>query len=120
MILVFQKLRKKRIKFGEKDAVLGDVVWRIRNLRPDVIICRFPPDARAGHGNHSASAALAEEAFAAAADPTKFPEQLKFVKPWQAKRIVWNTFNFGTVAQTQKPAEKDFIQVDIGVYNPLW
>jgi len=115
----FSKTTEETLQIWGKDAVLGDVVWRIRNLRPDVIICRFPPDARAGHGNHSASAALAEEAFAAAADPTKFPEQLKFVKPWQAKRIVWNTFNFGTVAQTQKPAEKDFIQVDIGVYNPL-
>ncbi|MDI9882110.1 PIG-L family deacetylase [Flectobacillus longus] len=115
----FSKTTEETLQIWGKDAVLGDVVWRIRNLRPDVIICRFPPDARAGHGNHSASAALAEEAFAAAADPTKFTEQLKFVKPWQAKRIVWNTFNFGTVAQTQKPAEKDFIQVDIGVYNPL-
>ena len=115
----FSKTTEETLQIWGKDVVLGDVVWRIRNLRPDVIICRFPPDARAGHGNHSASAALAEEAFAAAADPTKFPEQLKFVKPWQAKRIVWNTFNFGTVAQTQKPAEKDFIQVDIGVYNPL-
>jgi LmbE family N-acetylglucosaminyl deacetylase len=115
----FSKNTEETLEVWGKQAVLSDVVWRIRNLRPDIIICRFPPDARAGHGNHSASAVLAEEAFHAAADPSQFPEQLKFVKPWQAKRVVWNTFNFGTVSQTQKPAEKDFIQVDIGVYNPL-
>jgi LmbE family N-acetylglucosaminyl deacetylase len=115
----FSKNTDETMQIWGKDAVLGDVVWRIRNLRPDVIICRFPPDARAGHGNHSASGALAEEAFKISGDPTKYPEQLKYVKPWQAKRVVWNTFNFGTVAQTQKPAEKDWIQVDIGAYNPL-
>ena len=115
----FSKNTDETMQIWGKDAVLGDVVWRIRNLRPDVIICRFPPDARAGHGNHSASAVLAEEAFKISGDPTKYPEQLKYVKPWQAKRVVWNTFNFGTVAQTQKPAEKDWIQVDIGAYNPL-
>ncbi|MES2520904.1 MAG: PIG-L family deacetylase [Bacteroidota bacterium] len=115
----FSKNTEETMQVWGKDAVLADVVWRIRNLRPDVIICRFPPDARAGHGNHSASAVLAEEAFKISGDPTKYPEQLKYVKPWQAKRVVWNTFNFGTVAQTQKPAEKDWIQVDIGAYNPL-
>ncbi len=115
----FSKTTDETMQIWGKDAVLGDVVWRIRNLRPDVIICRFPPDQRAGHGNHSASAVLAEEAFKLSGDPTKYPEQLKYVKPWQAKRVVWNTFNFGTVAQTQKPAEKDWIQVDIGVFNPL-
>lgn len=115
----FSKNTEETVQVWGKEAVLSDVVWRIRKQRPDVIICRFPPDARAGHGNHSASAVLAEEAFKLAADPSKFPEQLKYVKPWQAKRLVWNTFNFGTVAQTQKPVESEWIQVDIGVYNPL-
>ena len=40
------------------------------------------------------SAILATEAFAAAADPKRFPEQLAFVKPWQATRLVWNTSPF--------------------------
>ncbi|MEA5141481.1 PIG-L family deacetylase [Arcicella rigui] len=113
----FSKNTDETLQIWGKEAVLADVVWRIRNLRPDVIICRFPPDARAGHGNHSASAALAEEAFKLSGDPSKFPEQLKYVKPWQAKRVVWNTFNFGAVSQ--KPTEGTFIQVEIGGYNPL-
>ena len=113
----FSKNIEETLQIWGKEAVLGDIVWRIRNLRPDVIICRFPPDARAGHGNHSASAVLAEEAFKLSGDATKYPEQLKYVKPWQAKRVVWNTFNFGAVSQ--KPAEGDFIQVEIGVFSPL-
>ncbi|MFD1820677.1 N-acetylglucosaminyl deacetylase, LmbE family [Pseudarcicella hirudinis] len=113
----FSKNTEETLQIWGKDAVLSDVVWRIRNLRPDVIICRFPPDFRAGHGNHSASAYLAEEAFKIAGDPTKFPEQLKYVKPWQPKRVVWNTFNFGAVSQ--KPTEGTWIPVEIGDFNPL-
>ena len=78
------------------DKILSDVVWVIRKFQPDVIITRFPGDERAGHGHHQASNLLAVEAFKAAADPNMFPEQLKYVQPWQAKRILWNTFNFGS------------------------
>ena len=73
-----------------KDSLLKDVVWVIRNFQPDIIITRFPADERAGHGHHTASAMLAEEAFTAAADPTKFPEQLQYVSVWQAQRLFWN------------------------------
>src|SRR6185369_2600131 len=45
-------------------------------------------------GHHTASAILALEAFKAAADPKRFPEQLAWVKPWQATRLVWNTSPF--------------------------
>jgi len=98
------------------DKILSDVVWVIRKFRPDVIITRFPEDSRAGHGHHSASAILAREAFDAAADPTKFPEQLQQgVTVWQAKRILWNTYNFGD-NNTQKD---DQLKIDCGGYNPL-
>ncbi len=99
----------------DKEKILSDVVWVIRNFQPDVIITRFPTTGEGGHGHHTASAILANEAFAAAADPTKFPEQLKLVQPWQAKRILWNTFNFGgnnTTSNTQ-------FKIDAGGYNPL-
>lgn len=114
----FSKTTEETMQIWGKENTLSDVVWWVRKLRPDVIVCRFPPDQRAGHGNHSGSAVLAEEAFKAAADPTRFPEQLKYVKVWQAKRVVWNTFNFG--ATSQKPTDVgSFIQVDIGTYNAM-
>lgn len=114
----FSKNTTETMEIWGKDAVLSDVVWRIRRFRPDVLVCRFPPDSRAGHGNHSASAVLAEEAFKLAGDPTKYPEQLKFVEPWQPRRVVWNTFNFGAATAT-KPAEGTWIPIEIGGYNPL-
>jgi len=99
----------------DKEKILSDVVWVIRKLQPDVIITRFPTTGEGGHGQHTASAILANEAFTAAADPNRFPEQLKYVQPWQAKRILWNTFNFGGT-NTISP---DQFRVDVGGYNPL-
>ena len=113
----FSKSTGEALEIWNRDAVLSDVVWVIRNLRPDVIITRFPPTTQAGHGHHSASAVLAEEAFTAAADPKKYPEQLEYVQPWQAKRLVWNSFtpNF----TNEKPPGNDIVSVPLGTYNPL-
>jgi len=112
----FTKTTDEAMATWGKDQILADLVWRIRNFQPDIIVNRFPPDARAGHGHHSASAVLSEEAFKAAADPNRFPEQLKFVKTWQTKRLVWNSFspNF----QNNQP-EGSFIKIPLGDYNPL-
>jgi hypothetical protein len=96
--------------------VLADIVWVIRKFQPDIIINRFPGDARAGHGNHSASAILSQEAFVAAADPNQFPEQLKQgVHIWQAKRLLWNTFNFGGANTTSE----NQLKIDAGIYNAM-
>lgn len=111
----FSKSAKETLKFWDHDRILGDVVWAIRKFQPDILICRFPEDRRAGHGHHWTSAILAHEAFKAAADPKQYPQQLKFVKPWQAKRLLWNTFNFGQ-HNTTAP---DQFHVEIGDYNPL-
>lgn len=111
----FSKNPEETFGFWNRDSVLADVVWVIRQFRPDVIITRFPTTGEGGHGHHTASAMLAVEAFDAAADPRRFPEQLAFVKPWQTRRIFWNTFNFGgnnTTAPNQ-------LQIDVGGFNPL-
>jgi LmbE family N-acetylglucosaminyl deacetylase len=112
----FSKNPDETFKFWDKEQILSDVVFVIRYFRPDVIITRFPEDGRAGHGHHSASAILAREGFFAAADPNRFPEHFKWgLKPWQAKRILWNTFNFGgnnTINNNQ-------YKVDVGGYNTL-
>lgn len=112
----FSKSSDEALQFWNHDKILSDVVWVIRNFQPDVIITRFPGDARAGHGHHAASSILAKEAFAAAADSTRFPEQFKYgVKPWQAKRILWNTFNFGG----NNTISNDQFKIDAGGYNAL-
>ncbi len=75
-------------KWGGHDIALGDMVRVIRTFRPDVICTRFQGDSRDGHGNHQASGILTREAFRAAADPTRFPEQIREgLQPWQAKKL---------------------------------
>lgn len=111
----YSKTPEETFKFWNKDSILSDVVWVIRNFKPDVIICRFPTTGEGGHGHHTASAILAIEAFDAAADPKKFSDQLKHTSTWQAKRIFWNTFNFGGT-NTTSPEQ---IKIDVGGFNPL-
>jgi LmbE family N-acetylglucosaminyl deacetylase len=112
----FSKSTEEALATWGKEKILSDAVWVIRRFQPDIIIVRFPEDARAGHGHHSGSAVIAHEAFRAAADPNRFPEQLKLgVKPWKVKRIVWNTFNFGGNNTTAS----DQIKVDVGGFNPV-
>ncbi len=114
----YSKKSDETFRFWNKDKILSDVVWMIRKFKPDVIITRFPGDERAGHGHHAASSILANEAFIAAADANRFSEQLigeGKVEVWQAKRILWNTFNFGGNNTT---AEDQF-KLDVGIYNAL-
>ncbi len=111
----YSKNPEETFAIWNKDSILKDLVWVIRKFKPDVIICRFPTTGEGGHGHHTASALLAVEAFDAAADPKKYPEQLLNVTTWQAKRIFWNTFNFGGNNTTAE----DQLKLDVGVYNPL-
>ncbi|WP_439557019.1 PIG-L family deacetylase [Dyadobacter sp.] len=115
----FSKTRDETLHFWDAKKVQGDVVWLIRKFRPDVIITRFPPDPRAGHGHHQTSAYLAEEGFKLAADPNAYPDQLKFVKPWQAKRLVWNTYTPGFTNSKPMEEKAPFIPVEIGGYNAV-
>lgn len=112
----FSKTADETLKIWDKQKVLADIVWVIRKFKPDVIITRFPGDARAGHGHHAASSLLANEAFKISGDPNMFKEQLKEgVEPWQAKRILWNTFSFGGNNTTAA----DQFRIEVGMYNPL-
>lgn len=87
----YSKNPEETFAIWNKELVLGDLVYVIRSFRPDVIVCRFPSDGGGGHGHHTASAILGEEAFRLAANPKAYPEQLKEVQVWQATRIVTNT-----------------------------
>lgn len=113
----FSKGPDETLAIWGRDSILADVVRVIREFRPDVIITRFATDGSGGHGHHTASAILAEEAFAAAADPTRFPDQLhQGLEPWQAKRLVWNAYRFGGAGPDTTPGR---LRVDLGAYDPL-
>ena len=86
-------------KWGGHDTALGDMVRVIRTFHPDVIAARFSGTDRDGHGHHQASSILAKEAFRAAADPKRFPEQIaEGLLPWQAKKFyIGNVCGFGAM-----------------------
>lgn len=111
----YSKKPEETLSFWNKDSIVGDVVWVIRQFRPNVIICRFPTTGEGGHGHHTASAIIAEEAFDAAGDPNKFTWQLQYTTPWQPNRLFWNTFNFGGTNTTSP----DQLKIDVGIFNPL-
>lgn len=85
----FTKAVPETMAKWDHQQVLSDVVWVIRRYRPDVIILGFSGTPADGHGQHQASAILGKEAFDAAADPARFPEQLKYVQAWKTKKIVF-------------------------------
>ncbi len=103
-------------KWQGHDIALGDMVRVIRTFRPDVLVARFSGTDRDGHGHHQASSILTREAFRAAADPNRFPDQIKEgLLPWQAKKIyIGNVCGFG--AQTC-PAENYTVKLNTGEPN---
>lgn len=112
----YSKSADETLRIWGHDEALADVVWAIRRFRPDVIVTRFSPDDHDTHGHHTASAMLAVEAFAAAADPARFPDHQKLVQPWQAKRVVWNR---GVWRDTKPEELAGFTPVDVGGYDPV-
>jgi LmbE family N-acetylglucosaminyl deacetylase len=105
-------------KWQGHDIALADIVRVVRTFRPDVLIARFSGTDRDGHGHHQASAILTKEAFRAAADPNRFPEQIKEgLQPWQPKKLyIGNVCGFG--ASTCDPANYT-VKLNTGKEDPL-
>jgi len=115
----FSKTADETLRIWDHDKILADVVWVVRNFRPDVMVTRFSPEDEKTHGHHTASAILATEAFSAAADPKRFPDQLAFVKPWQATRLVWNTSPFFFTNRNLPFDPTGLTVLEAGGYNSL-
>jgi len=105
-------------KWQGHDIPLGDIVRVIRTFRPDVLIARFSGTERDGHGHHQASAILTKEAFRAAGDPKRFPEQIaEGLQPWQPKKLyIGNVCGFG--ASTCDAANYT-VKLNTGKEDPL-
>lgn len=119
----YSKNPKETLKMWNKEEVLSDVVWVIRKFQPDVIINRFDSgSAGETHGHHTASAILSVEAFNLTNNENKFPNQLKYIEPWQPKRLYHNTswWFYGSKERFEKAmSKKDLLTVDVGVYYPF-
>ncbi len=118
----YSKTPAETFTIWDRNEVLSDVVWAMRNIRPDVIINRFNTDtSRPNHGHHTASAILSTEAFDMANDRSAFPEQLKYVEPWQPKRIYFNTswFFYGSREAFDKADKSKMLSIDIGSFDQV-
>ncbi|WP_281614061.1 PIG-L family deacetylase [Flammeovirga sp. SubArs3] len=116
----YSKNPEETLSVWDKDQVLADAVWNIRKFRPDIIITRFSPN-RGGrtHGHHTTSAIIAAEAFKIAGDSTVYPEQLKYVDPWQPKRIMWNTNSWFFRGKGESFDASKFVSLETGTYIPV-
>ena len=105
-------------KWGGHEAGLADIVRVIRTFRPDVLVSRFQGTDRDGHGNHQASGILTREAFRAAADPSKFPEQIQEgLLPWQAKKFYFD--NVCPFRSNECAPENYTVRLSTGDRDPL-
>ncbi|MEZ5319675.1 MAG: PIG-L family deacetylase [Vicinamibacterales bacterium] len=101
-------------KWG-KEEILRDMVRVIRRERPDVILT-MPREGPGGGQHHMASAQLAHEAFRAAADPARFPEQIREgLRPWQARKVYQSAG--GPLASDE--GGTGAVRVPTGDYDPL-
>jgi len=112
----FSKTAEETLTKWDREKILGDVVYHIRRFQPDIIVLRFSGTPGDGHGQHQASAILAKEAFAAAADPEKFPA---LGQPWQAKRLLFNVFAFSPDMAKKAEALPNKLTLNVGEYDPV-
>ncbi len=105
-------------KWQGHDIALADIVRVIRTFRPDVLVSRFQGTDRDGHGNHQASGIVSREAFRAAADPNRFPEQIKEgLLPWQAKKFYFD--NVCPFRSNECAPENYTVKLSTGEKDPL-
>ena len=103
-------------KWG-RDEILGDYVRLIRTIRPDVIT-GLTPTGTGGGQHHQASAILAHEAFKAAADPTKYPEQIKEgLRAWQPQKFYFTVGFSGSREPASQPSKQ--LTINLTGYDQL-
>lgn len=118
----FSKNAEETREIWEEEKVMSDVVWAIRKYRPDVIINRFDHTSSGKtHGHHTASAILSYEAFDLSGDKNQFANQLKYVEPWSAQRLFFNTswWFYGSREKFAEADKSNMVSIDIGTYYPI-
>ena len=107
----FSKSAEETLEHWPREEILRDAVGVVRLFRPDVIVAVFSGTPRDGHGQHQVSGMIAREAFEAAADPTRFPEQIRAgLRPHRAQRLYQSLWG---------GAEGSTLRVPVGGLDPL-
>ena len=115
----FSKNPAETLQIWNKYEVLSDVVWIIRNFKPDVIINHF--DHRSPgttHGHHTSSAMLSMEAFDIVNDPKVYSNQLNLTTIWQPKRLFFNTswWFYGSKEKFDAADKSNLSKLQTGIY----
>ena len=107
-------------KWG-KEEILADVVRILRTVRPDVVT-HLPTTGEGGGQHHQTSGRLAREAFEAAADPNRFPEQIaEGLRPWQPLKMYerFRGMGMGFGAPSTGPLPDGVVRMNTGEYDPI-
>ena len=118
----YSKHPDETLKIWNKEEVLSDMIWVIRNFKPDVIINRFDHRTTGTtHGHHTSSAILSVEAFDKVGDKNQYSAQLKYIDTWQPKRLFFNTSSwfYRNQEDFEKATKGKLTSFDVGVYYPL-
>ncbi len=104
-------------KWGHEETLEGMVRF-IRQYRPDIILSRFQGNAADGHGHHQAAGIVTREAFGAAADPTRFPQQIKEgLQPWKSKKLYVSSMS-ADMAPATEGSQDGVVRIPVGDYSP--
>lgn len=115
----FSKSRRETLEKWDREAVLADMVRVIRTFRPLVIVSAWSGTPNDGHGHHQASGLLTQEAYRAAADPSRFPEQIKEgLRAWQAKKLYIRSFD-GAASPREFLPSLSTLSLNTGEFDPL-
>jgi LmbE family N-acetylglucosaminyl deacetylase len=115
----FSKSRTETLEKWDREAVLADMVRVIRTFRPLVIVSAWSGTPNDGHGHHQASGLLTQEAYRAAADPSRFPEQVREgLKAWQAKKLYIRSFD-GAASPREFLPSLSTLSLNTGEFDPL-
>lgn len=105
----YSKTAAETFSVWDRTKILAETVRAIRQFRPDVVILRFSGTPSDGHGHHQASAIIGREAYEAAGDPLRFPEQIGPLRAWRPARLV-------CLVSSNTPGA---ITLQIGAFDPV-
>ncbi|HEV8483566.1 MAG TPA: PIG-L family deacetylase [Blastocatellia bacterium] len=117
----FSKSREETLAKWDREAVLGDMVRVIRTFRPLVIASQWNGTPTDGHGHHQAAGFLTPEAYRAAADPARFPEQIaEGLRPWKAKKLYTRASDRSQPRDGSQNTNSELtLSINTGQFDPL-
>ena len=107
----FSKTPEETFQVWDREQILGELFALAAEFRPDVIVTRFPPDARAGHGHHTASAMLALDLFA------RLQRDRKCNGDWAPRAVYWNTSSWWAKDLDSATESDSLVKLRIGGYH---